>query len=471
MAGRHAHLPLTSRIFYRESRFTLALGLPVAGAQLAQIAMQVVDTLMAGNYGGTDLAGVAIGSSLFMPVFMLCAGILMAVNPIVAQLVGAREHKNAGKNLRQGLWLSLILTIPAFLALRNATPVMHLMGMEAEVIHIADGYLKAVSWGTPAAFAFMTLRFFNEALGATRPPMFITILGLLFNIISNYTLIYGQWGMPELGGVGAGWATTIVFWVMFLTITLFTFTRPEYKKYRLLQDVKWPEIPYVREILRIGIPNGISSCMEVTLFSVTALLMGSIGTTAVAGHQIAINIASVTFMVALGLSTAVTVRVGQAIGRNSPHRARLSGFTGIGLITAYMGLMAIVFITFPEQLAGLYTQETDILGVAAQLLILAAIFQISDGLQVSGLAALRGLKDTRIPMYVNFVAYWVIGIPLGYLLGIHLGIGPSGLWIGLIAGLTTAALLHCFRFHLLSKKEVNSVEFDVPLSGSESVSR
>lgn len=411
---------------------------------------------MAGNYGGTDLAGVAIGNSLFMPVFMLCAGIVMAVNPIVAQLVGARDHQNIGKNLRQGLWLSLILTVPSFIALRNATPVMHLMGMEPEVIAIADGYLKAVSWGIPAAIAFMTIRFFNEALGATRPPMFITILGLGFNIISNYSLIYGRFGMPELGGVGAGWATTIVFWVMFVTITIFTFTRADYKIYRLLENVRLPEWNYVREILRVGIPNGISSCMEVTLFSVTALLMGSIGTTAVAGHQIAINIASVTFMVALGLSTAITVRVGQAIGRKSPRRARFTGFTGIGLITIYMGLMAFVFIFFREHLAGLYTQETDILAVAAHLLILAAVFQISDGLQVSGLAALRGLKDTRIPMYVNFVAYWVIGIPLGYFLGITMEIGPAGLWIGLIAGLTVAAAMHCSRFHLLSKKELEN---------------
>lgn len=454
MSGRVPHLPLTARLFYRESKFTLSLGIPVAGAQLAQIAMQVVDTLMAGNYSGTDLAAVAIGTSIFMPVLMLCVGTLMAVNPIVAQLVGARENRLIGKNLRQGLWLSLLLSIPAFIMLRNAMPLMHIMGLEQEVIQIANGYLHAVSWGLPAAFGFMTLRFFNEALGATRPPMFITIIGLGFNVLSNYTLIYGNWGMPELGGVGAGWATSIVFWVMFITISIFTFFRKQYRKYQLLKDVRLPEIPFLREILRIGIPNGISSAMEVTLFSVTALLMGSIGTVAVAGHQIAINIASVTFMVALGLSTAITVRVGHATGRKQPKRARFTGFSGMLLTTGFMGMMALLIIIFPEQLAGLYTDEADILSIAAQLLILAAVFQVSDGLQVSGLAALRGLKDTKIPMYVNFIAYWIIGIPLGYLLGIYLEVGPAGLWFGLIAGLTSAALMHCARFYFLSRKQM-----------------
>lgn len=452
MTGRIPPLPLTARLFYRESRFTLSLGLPVAGAQLAQIAMQVVDTLMAGNYSGTDLAAVAIGTSIFMPIFMLSIGILMAVNPIVAQLVGAKDYKLIGKNLRQGLWLSLILCIPAFFLIRNATPMMEIMGLEPDVILITEGYLNAVSWGFPAAFAFMTLRFFNEALGATRPPMYITLIGLGCNVITNYALIYGNFGMPELGGVGAGWATAIVFWVMFLGMAVFTFTRKTYRIYHLLKDIRLPEWYYIREVLRIGVPNGISSAMEVTLFSVTALLMGAISTTAVAGHQIAINIASVTFMIALGLSTAITVRVGQATGRDQPKRARFTGFAGILLTTGFMGIMAIFMIIFPEQLAGLYTQETDVLIIAAQLLILAAVFQISDGLQVSGLAALRGLKDTKIPMYVNFIAYWIIGIPLGYLLGVYLEIGPSGLWFGLIAGLTVAALLHCLRFQILSRR-------------------
>lgn len=429
-----------------ESRKTLALGLPMIGAQLAQISMNFVDTVMAGNYHPDDLASVAIGSSFFMPLFTVVIGILMALSPIIAQLFGARDLHLVGKKVRQGFWLSLILSVPAILLLNNLHPVMDLLGFSPEVTSITSGYLFALSWGVPAAFCFMVLRFFNEALGATRPALYITLIGLVFNILGNYTLIYGRFGFPELGAVGTGWATAIVFWVMFLVMLGYTIGKPAYRRFRLLNNIRLPERRHIGEILRIGTPIGISMGMETSMFAVVALLMGSLGTTIVAAHQIAINVASISFMIPLGLSMAITVRVGQLYGKKQFKNSRFAGFTGIMLCTAIMCCAALIMILFPYHIAGIYTSDAEVVQMAASLLIMAAIFQISDGLQVGGSGALRGLKDTRVPMFVNLTAYWVIGIPLGYSLGILLEWGPKGLWAGLIAGLTVAAILHNIRF-------------------------
>ncbi len=438
--------------FIIESRKMLLLGLPLIGAQLAQISMSFVDTIMAGNYHPDDLASVAIGSSFFMPIFTVAIGILMALSPIIAQLYGSRNLHLIGKKVRQGVWLSIFLTIPAMLLLNHLHPVMNLLGFSPEVISITSGYLFALSWGIPAAFAFMVLRFFNEALGATRPALYITLIGLVFNILGNYTLIYGRFGFPELGAVGTGWATAIVFWVMFLVMLGYTLRKKAYARFRLFHNIRIPERKHIGEILRIGTPIGVSMGMETSMFAVMALLMGTLGTTVVAAHQVAINIASVTFMIPLGLSMAITVRVGQLYGKKQFSNARFAGFTGVVLCTLIMSIAAVVMISFPEHITGIYTRDPEVNRMASMLLIMAAIFQISDGLQVGGSGALRGLKDTRIPMFVNLTAYWIIGIPLGYTLGITLDRGPQGLWIGLIAGLSVAAVLHNLRFHRITRR-------------------
>ncbi|MDG5768170.1 MATE family efflux transporter [Balneolales bacterium ANBcel1] len=438
--------------FQNESRLTLGLGIPLVGAQLAQVSMSFVDTVMAGNYHPDDLASVAIGSSFFMPLFTIAVGILMALSPIIAQLFGSRRLGLIGKKVRQGLWLSLFLSVPAILVLNNLGPVMNLLGFTPEVISITSGYLFALSWGIPAIFAFMVLRFFNEALGATRPALYVTLIGLAFNILGNYTLIYGRFGFPELGAVGTGWATALVFWVMFLVMLSYTAGRKTFRRFQLFRQIRLPERRHIGEILRIGTPIGISMGMETSMFAMVALLMGSLGTTIVAAHQVAINIASVTFMIPLGLSMAITVRVGQLRGRNQPAKARFAGFTGIILCTLIMSLAALIMISFPKQIVGIYTGDPEVIEMASMLLIMAAVFQISDGLQVGGSGALRGLKDTRVPMIVNLAAYWGIGIPLGYFLGMILDWGPRGLWMGLIAGLTVAAILHNIRFHRITRR-------------------
>ncbi|MEX0772745.1 MAG: MATE family efflux transporter [Balneolales bacterium] len=435
----------------KEVNLTLRLGLPIIAAQLLHMSMSFVDTVMSGNYGTLDLAAIALGSSLFFPVYTLGGGILMALSPIISHLYGARQFDLIGKNVRQGIWLAFILSIPAILALRNLDILLIFMEIAPETLNITKGYISAIAWGLPGAFGFMALRYFNESLGNSRPVMYVALIGLGFNIIGNYALIYGRLGFPELGAVGTGWASAFVLWAMFASLFIYTYTKKNYKRFKVFQNFKLPDKQYMAEILKLGIPIGISSTMEVTMFALTTLLMGSLGTLAVAGHQIAINIAALTFMVPFGLSTAITVRVGHSLGRGSMPNARFAGFVGIGLSVLIMCCTAIVMFTLPGPITSIYTNDADVQAFAISLIYMAAIFQISDGLQVSGYGALRGLKDTKIPMYVNLLAYWVIGLPLGYFLGIYLEIGPEGLWIGLIAGLSVAALLHNVRFNALTR--------------------
>lgn len=432
--------------FKTEAAQTLKLGLPVIAAQLLQMSMNFVDTVMAGNLSAEALAAVAVGGAVFIPFIMLAAGIMMAITPIVAQLYGGRNFQEIGINARQGLWLSQLLAIPVFFAIRNLGIVMELLDVTQEIIPVAIGYLRAISWGIFPLCAYMALRFFNEGMSVTRPSMYFALIGVLVNIPGNYVLMYGKLGFPQLGAVGCGYASSIVALVMFLGMLTFTMQHKPYRRFEIFTSFKMPEWSYLKEILRIGVPIGLSSTMEVTMFALVSLLMGSLSAVAVAGHQVAINFSAMTFMVPFGLSTAITTRVGNAIGKKSISEARRRGFVGISLATFFMSITAVIMFTIPDLITGIYTQNEAVQQVAISLLYMAAIFQISDGLQVSSYGALRGLKDTTVPMYVNLFAYWVVGLPLGYYLGITRNFGPQGLWIGLIAGLTVAAIFHNLRF-------------------------
>jgi multidrug resistance protein, MATE family len=435
-----------------EFRLLMGIGLPVIIGNLLQTSMSVVDTVMSGNLSPKDLAAVAVGGSLFMPIFILGAGILMAVSPIVAHHFGAKNFALIGKTTRQSMWLAVLISIPAILILRNMGIVLEVLDVEPEIIPLTLGYMDGISWGILPLYLYLALRYFNEGISVTKPAMYVSFVGLLFNIFWNYTLMYGKFGFPQMGAVGTGYASAIVMNVMFIGLFLYTYNKKSFNRYELFKNLRLPERKYITELIKIGLPIGISMCMEVTMFAVVALIMGSLGTYAVAGHQIAINIASVTFMIAFGLSAAITVRVGQVMGRYGPSEARFSGFVGIQIAAIFMALTALLMSLFPGFLTGLYTDDANLQELAIQLIYMAAIFQLSDGLQVSGLGALRGLKDTRIPMYVNLIAYWIIGLPLGYWLGIVMDMGPTGLWIGLIAGLTIAGILHNWRFNTLTRR-------------------
>lgn len=283
--------------------------------------------------------------------------------------------------------------------------------------------------------------------------MYFAMFGSILNIFANYVFMFGHLGLPAMGAVGTGWATTLVWWIILIGMILFTFRKKICQEFQIVHSFDWPHWKSQQEILKIGIPNGFSFGIEVTMFAVAALIIGSMGVSQVAAHQITINFAALAFMIPLGLSFAITARVGFAVGQKELDKARFIGYIGITISTLVMCLTALLMLTIPEIIIGVYTKEADVARIAVGLLFFAAIFQISDGLQVSGQAALRGLKDTKIPMLVNVVAYWVVGLPLGYLFGINYDLGPAGLWIGLILGLSVAAVLHNLRFYLLTNGE------------------
>lgn len=430
----------------------LRIGIPVIIAQLLQMSMSFVDTVMAGRLSPEDLAAVAVGSSILMPFVVLCLGCMMAVTPIVAQNVGGRKFKQIGKNARQVLWLSLILAVPSFFMLRHLDYAFPLIGVTEDIVPVASGYLKAISWGIFPAYAFGALRYFNEGLSVTRPAMYIAGIGLMVNIPANYVLMFGKLGFPQLGAIGTGYASAIVFTVMFIVMLWFTMKFEAYKRFDIFGKFRLPEKKYLGELLRIGVPIGISTTMEVSMFAIVSLLVSTISTIAVAGHQVAINFASMAFMIPFGLSVAISARVGQSIGRKRPKEARFRGYIGVVVSCCIMACTALAMFLFPEAITSIYTNDPAVTEVAVQLLFMAAIFQLSDGLQVSGFGALRGLKDTKVPMYVNLVAYWLVGIPVAYYLGFIADYGAQGLWVGLIAGLTIAGILHNIRFYKRTRK-------------------
>ncbi|NIR48351.1 MATE family efflux transporter [candidate division KSB1 bacterium] len=436
-----------------ETEKTVKVGAPVVATQLLQMSMGFVDTIMAGNLSAKDLAAVAVGTSLYTPILVFVIGILTATNPIVAQLHGGREDREIGKNLWQSLWLSQFLAVPCFFLIREMHVVMHVMNIRPEIMPITQGYLNAISWSFPATFAYFSLRSFNEGLSVTKPSMYFASIGLVFNIIGNYALMYGHFGFPAMGAIGTGWATTLVRWIMMFGLLAFTLSHKKYERFQIQEGRQLPCWAYIGKVLRIGVPNGISVSIEVSMFALAALLIGSFGVDIVAAHQIAINFAAITFMIPLGLSIATTSRVGFAAGKGSLNEARFIGYIGVALGVAVMSVTALIMFTVPEVIVGIYTDDADVIRIAVRLLFFAAVFQISDGLQVSVLGALRGLKDTKIPMIFNVIAYWVIGIPIGYVLGLKLGQGAEGLWTGLIAGLTVAAILHNLRFYYLTTRK------------------
>lgn len=442
------HLPEIKK----ETSTLLKIGMPIVGTQLLGMGLTVTDTIMAGRLSAADLAGVAVGNALYQPVILFGMATLVAINPIVSQYLGARKFFEIGKSVRQMLWLIFFLAVPSFFLLRNLDVVLHLANVDGEIIPLATKYIKAVSWGIPGLLIFAGLRFFSEGLAITKPAMYLSLITLILNIPADYILMYGKFGFPAMGAEGTGYATTIVQLASAFTMVLFTVNFKPFKRFNIFARTRGPEWKYIKELLQVGLPSGTSSTLEIILFASVSILMGTLSVTASAAHQISLSIAATIFMIPFGLSMAISQRVGLAIGQGSLEKARFRGFVGTTVCTLIMVVTATLIFTIPDFIVGVYTNDPEVKALASSLIFMAGLFQISDGLQVGGYGALRGLKDTKVPMIVNFISYWLVGFTVGYYLGIYLEVGPKGLWIGLISGLTVAAVLHNLRFHILTKR-------------------
>jgi MATE family multidrug resistance protein len=429
----------------REMRVSFVLALPLVLGQLAAMAMNVVDSILAGRHGPVTLAAVAVGSALWTVALLICIGVLMAVPPFVAQLNGAGRRREIGPLWRQAVWLALAMGLLLALMVWWSPPLLAVFGIAAEVRPEAAGFLHAIAFGAPALSLYLCFRNLSEGIAWTTPTMVFGIAGLALLIPLGILLMFGGGPIPELGAAGLGYATAIVLWLQAAGFLLYLRISPRFADLELFTGMERPRWRPIRDLLALGLPMGVSIFMEGSLFVATALLIGRIGAIDVAAHQIAINVASVCFMLPLGIAMATTVRVGHAAGAEDASGARWAAGAGYGLVFFTQTGAALLLAYAAEPISRLYTRDPAVIALAVVLMRYAAVFQYPDGIQALSNGALRGLKDTRMPMLITVLAYWGVGLPLGAWFGLHLNGRAPGLWIGLILGLAVAGGLLALR--------------------------
>ncbi|MEZ5701178.1 MAG: MATE family efflux transporter [Burkholderiaceae bacterium] len=435
----------------QELRTIIAIALPITSAQLLQMGMGVADTVMAGQVSALTLAAVSLGSAMWFFVVIVGLGVMLALTPIISHHVGARNHPLIREELRQGIWLAMVLSLFLMALLGLMGLLMPHLGIAPEIVDETHRYLRWVVWSLPLTCLYLVPRFFNESMGHTMPMFWTQLLMLPVNILGNYTFMFGKFGAPAMGAAGAALSTGVAQSLGCFALYAYTLNARRYASYALRQGMTRPDWAHIASIVRLGIPIAVGLAMESGMFTATALLMGRFGVDTVAGHQIALNVSSLTFMIPLGVSIALTVRVGQALGGGDRLEARYRGRLGIALCTAFMVASAMVLATLGTQIAGLYTPNQTVVALAAQFLVYAAVFQVVDGMQVGAMGVLRGYKDTKIPMLVTVFGYWVVGMGLSLVLGVFGPLGPAGLWMGLVGGLSVAAVVLVGRFGWLTR--------------------
>lgn len=415
--------------------------IPILITQISMYAMTFFDVMMSGQYSTQDVAGVSIGSSLWTPVYTGLSGILIALTPVVSQLVGSRQSKSVSYSVMQAIYLAValalfILIIGAF----SLNPVLNAMDLEDSVHMVAHDYLIALSLGIIPLFIYNALRAFIDALGQTRISMIITLCALPVNVLFNYLLIYGKFGFPELGGVGSGYATAITYWLIALVAILVVIKINPFSTYQVFTEffrVSWKEW---RALLLIGVPIGLAIFFETSIFSAVTLLMSKYDTVTIASHQIAMNFASLLYMIPLSISMALTIVIGFEIGAARYKDAKEYSWIGISMaLTMSLVLSAILFL-FREPVASLYTKDHEVMMLTSHFLIYAICFQISDALQAPIQGILRGYKDVNVTFAMSLVSYWILGLPIGYFFAKFTDMGAFGYWIGLISGLALGAI-------------------------------
>ncbi len=430
---------------------SIALTLPLAASQLAQAATGLVDTIMMGWMGPETLASGGLAAAAFMTLFVAALGLTTGVTSLAAEAFGAQNEARVQTITAQGIWLTALVTVPAFLLLLNSQEILLHLGQTPTIAQGASAYLRFMTIGYFPAIAFILLRGVVSSLGAPRITMAITLVGLLINALGNYVLGFGKFGCPALGLTGLAIATATAHWFNFLALVAYVHLQPKLRTFRLFSQLWKPDRAILTEVFKLGLPTGIAFTAEVGLFSVTTFLMGKFGVTVLAAHQIVFQTIAFIFMVPMGVAYATTIRVGLWLGKNDWAAVRRSGFVGMGLGGGFMAIMATIVLIFPRWVISLYLDLSNpvnqpIIPIATAMLTIAALGQILDGVQAATAGALRGLQDTKIPMFLSFIAFWGMGLTTGYVLGFQLGWGGVGLWIGQSIGIITASILFVRRF-------------------------
>ncbi|MEM7352447.1 MAG: MATE family efflux transporter [Acidobacteriota bacterium] len=426
-----------------EADAVVRLAAPVVLVQVGMMLMGTVDAMMLGRHSELALAAGALGNSVSFGLISFPMGILMVLDPLIAQAYGAERHGRVARHFKRGLVLAAALSIPLSLAMWRTDGVLRIVGQKPEIIAESAAYIRTLIWGNLPFLLFIAFRQSLQAMSQVRPAAIAIVIANLFNVLANYGLIFGNFGLPALGVVGSAYATSLSRCVMFLCVTL----------------LAWPLLrPYLRgswrapmvagpfwQKLRLGVPIGVHTSLEMWLFVSVALMMGNLGARELAAHQIALSMASLSFMVPLGISGAAATRVGNAIGRLDPAGARRAAAVSLALGAGVMSISALTFWLAPAHLSRLFTNEAGVIAVAVTLLPIAAAFQVFDGLQVVSLGALRGAADTRFPALIALIGFWFLGLPLAAYLGYQTELGPRGLWWGITLGLSSVAILLLFR--------------------------
>jgi MATE family multidrug resistance protein len=445
--------PSTS--WLQEVRAILRLAGPLIINNLAVAGMQFADAVMAGRLGAPSLAAVAVGGSVWFLGLTLMLGLMMAISPIAARHFGAGRPSLIGRYTRQGLWLSVVLGLSIFsLAQLLVEPALRLVGVVDEFRDLTVDYVRAIMFGAPAICGFFAFRFTTEGIGHTRPIMYTSLLALGSNVFLNYVLMFGHLGAPALGAAGCGLASAIAMWLVMIGLGTYIYVHPRYRPLQIFARVTPIRIPVVREIFSLGMPIAMTITAEAGLFSAVSILMGTRGANIAAAHQIAINFAATMFMIPLAFSSASTVRVGHALGAGNPAAARFGGATGITMCGAFMACTAVLLLVFRDAVVSLYTNDSTVQAIAISLLLMAAIFQVGDGVQIGAAGSLRGYKDTRVPMAINIFSYWFLAFPLAYLAAITYRLEPQYVWAAFVLGLSVAAVLLTIRYARVSRAHI-----------------
>ena len=450
----HSSPTLTKSLLLSEIKAFLTLAIPLAGVQLSQAAIGFVDTLMMGRIGLETLAAGGLAALTFSVFLYTTSGILMGVSPIVATAYGAGDKQQIDRVVQQGCLLVVGLTIPMSLLIANFDLLMRHLGQAETTVVLGNTYLDIMVWGFFPALGFALLRSVVAAMSHTRVIMSIAIGGTIINIIGDYVLGFGKFGFPRLGITGLALASIIAMWAMFLALVGYILTHKELKTYRFFRQIYRVDRQILTSLLRVGIPIGVATALEIGLFTIVTYLMGLLGTEVLAAHQVVLQTIAITFMVPLAMSYAATIRVGQEIGQNGLLGATRAGYVGAALGLGFMLIMAAVLLLFPQQIIGIFIDTSDprnanVVTLATGIMTIAAISQILDGPQKIIMGALYGLQDTRIPMILSFLAFWGIGLMSGYWLGFHTSLGGNGLWIGQSIGIAISAVMFFWRFHHL----------------------
>lgn len=433
------------------AKAVLTLGLPLVGSHLAQMLLHVTDTVMLGWYGVLELASVVLGASAFFIVFILGSGFGQAVMPMVAQALGRGDEVQVRRDTRMGLWLSIGFGLLCYPVFWQSEAILLALGQQADVSALAQAYLRIAGLGMIPALLVMALKSYLAALEKTQVVLWVTVAAVVLNAGMNYALIFGNWGAPELGVRGAAIASVLTQAVTFVALGFYAHWQPDLRRFNLFQRFWRPDWQAMDQVFKLGWPIGLTGLMEGGLFQASALMMGWIGTMELAAHGIALEVTALAFMVHLGLSNAATVRVGRAMGRGDAQGLRDGAKVALAMSLLFGVAMVVLFLALPAQIVALFLdkanpQSAEIIAFGTILLALSALFQMVDATQVMALGFLRGMQDTRVPMWLAVFSYWVIGIPASYVLAFPLGLGGAGLWLGLTVGLSVAAGLLMWRF-------------------------